>query len=68
MNCPICQSLDHRVIDTVDRNNAIRRRRRCDRCKHAWTTWETSERTFEFDVDRAREHLAALEALIRPQG
>lgn len=40
MNCVICHSDDHRVIETVERDDAIRRRRKCERCGHRWTTFE----------------------------
>jgi transcriptional repressor NrdR len=60
MKCGICSSEEHRVVDTDESETSIRRRRKCDRCGHRWTTWETSER---FDIAAARQHLAALETL-----
>ena len=40
MNCPHCDSSKHKVIDTRDAGEAIRRRRRCEACKFRFTTYE----------------------------
>lgn len=45
MKCAICTSADHRVVDTAEVDNAIRRRRKCETCGHRWTTFETVERS-----------------------
>jgi transcriptional regulator NrdR family protein len=65
LKCGICTSEDHRVVDTDETDTGIRRRRKCDRCGHRWTTWETSDR---LDVDAVRRHLAALETLFSARG
>lgn len=65
MKCGICTSDQHRVVDTDESDAAIRRRRKCDRCGHRWTTWETAER---LDAVAIRRHLAALETLIPKEG
>jgi transcriptional repressor NrdR len=40
MRCPHCGHTQHRVIDTRDAGEDIRRRRRCDDCGHRFTTYE----------------------------
>lgn len=45
MNCAICKSGDHRVVDTVEIAGAIRRRRECGECRNRWTTFERIEDT-----------------------
>lgn len=40
MRCPHCSDVQHRVIDTRDAGDAIRRRRRCERCGQRFTTYE----------------------------
>ncbi len=40
MNCPHCTHPSHRVIDTRDTGDAIRRRRQCDKCGQRFTTYE----------------------------
>lgn len=45
MRCPFCNQDTSRVIDSrpVEENNAIRRRRQCDKCGRRFTTYETVE-------------------------
>lgn len=40
MRCPHCSHTQHRVIDTRDAGEDIRRRRRCDNCGQRFTTYE----------------------------
>lgn len=40
MNCPHCGHSAHRVIDTRDTGDAIRRRRQCEGCGQRFTTYE----------------------------
>ena len=40
MHCPYCGHARHKVIDTRDAGDAIRRRRRCDECNRRFTTYE----------------------------
>ena len=40
MRCPHCGHTSHRVIDTRDAGESIRRRRRCDECGQRFTTYE----------------------------
>ncbi len=40
MNCPHCGDAAHRVIDTRDTGDAIRRRRQCEKCGQRFTTYE----------------------------
>src|SRR6478672_6093609 len=40
MNCPHCGYTAHRVIDTRDASDAIRRRRQCEQCSQRFTTYE----------------------------
>lgn len=45
MQCPFCQTLDTKVIDSrwVAESNQIRRRRECIQCVERFTTYETAE-------------------------
>jgi transcriptional repressor NrdR len=40
MRCPHCGHSSHRVIDTRETGESIRRRRRCDHCGQRFTTYE----------------------------
>jgi|JI10StandDraft_1071094.scaffolds.fasta_scaffold443198_2 transcriptional repressor NrdR len=40
MQCPHCGSSHHRVIDTRDASDSIRRRRQCEECSQRFTTYE----------------------------
>ncbi len=40
MRCPHCGHTQHRVIDTRDAADGIRRRRRCESCDQRFTTYE----------------------------
>ncbi len=40
MQCPHCGASQHRVIDTRDTADAIRRRRQCEACGLRFTTYE----------------------------
>ncbi|MFN8443607.1 MAG: transcriptional regulator NrdR [Caldilineaceae bacterium] len=40
MQCPHCGSSQHRVIDTRDAADSIRRRRQCEQCGQRFTTYE----------------------------
>ena len=40
MRCPHCGHPHHKVIDTRDAGDAIRRRRRCEDCGRRFTTYE----------------------------
>jgi transcriptional repressor NrdR len=41
--CPVCRTGETRVIDSRDDENAVRRRRECQSCKHRFTTYERPE-------------------------
>ena len=45
MKCPYCGEENIKVIDSrpADDNNAIRRRRQCEKCKKRFTTYEKVE-------------------------
>jgi len=43
--CPVCRSADNRVVDSRDDENAVRRRRECQACRHRFTTYERIERS-----------------------
>lgn len=43
--CPKCKA-DSSVIDSRPTEQHIRRRRRCDKCQHRWTTVEVDETEF----------------------
>jgi transcriptional repressor NrdR len=57
MLCPACRSGDTRVIDSRDDENAVRRRRECQSCRHRFTTYERIEaaRLFIVKKDGRRE-------------
>ncbi|MBQ7325613.1 MAG: transcriptional repressor NrdR [Clostridia bacterium] len=58
MKCPVCGSMDNRVIDSrPTENSAIRRRRECNNCKNRFTTYEMVEVTplFVIKKDGSRE-------------
>jgi len=40
MRCPHCGALQHKVIDTRETGDAIRRRRQCEICRQRFTTYE----------------------------
>jgi len=40
MNCPHCSETSHKVIDTRDTGESIRRRRQCQSCGQRFTTYE----------------------------
>jgi transcriptional repressor NrdR len=55
--CPVCRSVDNRVIDSRDDDSAVRRRRECQACRHRFTTYERIEsgRLFVVKKDGRRE-------------
>lgn len=58
MKCPVCGSMDNKVIDSrPTENSAIRRRRECNNCKNRFTTYEMVEVTplFVIKKDGSRE-------------
>lgn len=40
MQCPHCGAVQHKVIDTRETGDAIRRRRQCETCNLRFTTYE----------------------------
>lgn len=40
MRCPHCDAEKHKVVDTRDTGDAIRRRRQCEECGQRFTTYE----------------------------
>jgi transcriptional repressor NrdR len=40
MECPHCGHAQHKVVDTRDAGDAIRRRRQCEQCSQRFTTYE----------------------------
>ena len=40
MNCPHCGHARHKVVDTRDTGESIRRRRQCEACDQRFTTYE----------------------------
>ena len=43
MQCPYCGSTQHRVVDSREAADAIRRRRQCEHCDQRFTTYERAE-------------------------
>jgi transcriptional repressor NrdR len=43
MQCPYCGSTQHRVVDSREAADSIRRRRQCESCDQRFTTYERAE-------------------------
>jgi transcriptional repressor NrdR len=43
MQCPFCGSTQHRVVDSREAADAIRRRRQCENCDQRFTSYERAE-------------------------
>ncbi len=43
MQCPFCGSSQHRVVDSREAADAIRRRRQCENCDQRFTSYERAE-------------------------
>src|SRR3954452_24878279 len=43
MQCPYCGSTQHRVVDSREAADAVRRRRQCENCDQGFTTYERAE-------------------------
>jgi len=52
MQCPFCGSTQHRVVDSRDAADAIRRRRQCEACGQRFTTYERAEGVRMYVVKR----------------
>src|SRR5437763_16736119 len=57
MKCPYCGSADHRVVDSRDAADAIRRRRQCESCGQRFTSYERVDalRMYVVKRDERRE-------------
>lgn len=60
MLCPVCHCPDHRVLSTDRASTATRRRRKCDRCGHRWSTVEISAERHDGEADALAKIRAAL--------
>src|SRR3954465_4208108 len=52
MQCPYCGSSQHRVVDSREAADAIRRRRQCESCGERFTTYERAEPVRMYVVKR----------------
>src|SRR5215217_4897121 len=52
MQCPYCGSTHHRVVDSREAADAIRRRRQCEHCDERFTTYERAEAVRMYVVKR----------------
>ena len=52
MQCPYCGSTQHRVVDSREAADAIRRRRQCESCDQRFTTYERAEAVRMYVVKR----------------
>src|SRR5215212_4586110 len=52
MQCPYCGSTHHRVVDSREAADAIRRRRQCEDCDERFTTYERAEAVRLYVVKR----------------
>jgi len=66
MQCPTCDSLDLRVVDSRNAGDAIRRRRECQGCGGRFTTHERLEqRTIWVQKKDGRKELFSREKVLR---
>jgi transcriptional repressor NrdR len=52
MQCPYCGSTQHRVVDSREAADAIRRRRQCESCDQRFTSYERAESVRMYVVKR----------------
>jgi transcriptional repressor NrdR len=52
MQCPFCGSTQHRVVDSREAADAIRRRRQCESCDQRFTTYERADSVRMYVVKR----------------
>src|SRR3954452_1883449 len=52
MQCPYCGSTHHRVVDSREAADAIRRRRQCENCGERFTSYERAEAVRMYIVKR----------------
>src|SRR3954467_2617234 len=52
MQCPYCGSSQHRVVDSREAADAIRRRRQCESCGERFTSYERAEAVRMYIVKR----------------
>src|SRR3954451_3566313 len=52
MQCPFCGSDQHRVVDSREAADAIRRRRQCESCDERFTTYERADSVRMYVVKR----------------
>jgi transcriptional repressor NrdR len=66
MQCPFCGSTSHRVIDSREAADAVRRRRQCESCDERFTTYERADAVRMYVVKRdARRELFDRDKLLR---
>jgi transcriptional repressor NrdR len=66
MQCPFCGSTSHRVVDSREAADAVRRRRQCESCDERFTTYERAEAVRMYVVKRdARRELFDRDKLLR---
>src|SRR3954465_2652642 len=53
MQCPYCGSTQHRVVDSREAADAIRRRRQCENCDQRFTSYERAESVRMWVVKRS---------------
>jgi transcriptional repressor NrdR len=69
MQCPFCGSSSHRVIDSRESADAVRRRRQCESCDERFTTYERAEALRLHVIKRnGRRELFDSEKLLRGLG
>lgn len=57
--CPVCNFGETRIIE----HHGNRRRRRCGRCMHRWTTYEVSAERLE-QLEAIEQHAAAIAEVV----
>jgi transcriptional repressor NrdR len=66
MQCPYCGSTHHRVVDSREAADAIRRRRQCEDCDERFTTYERADAVRMYVVKRdGRRELFDRDKLLR---
>lgn len=65
MKCPVCGSLNHRVVETTGgQNGTYRRRRRCTICNVPFYTVEMTEARYK-QLLKAEEDMKRVSSIVR---
>jgi transcriptional regulator NrdR family protein len=62
--CPICEHTVSSVMDSRNTGGARRRRRRCNKCGHRYTTYEVDKATYDL-ICIALDRFKTVPAMLR---